>query len=76
MQQHDDIRRGKAVRVARQDAEKAKLAVYGYDQHQHYGDDGVVTDVKETDDGTWYVVRFDEYGRDAVPYRPRELETL
>jgi len=50
--------------------------VYGYDHHEHYGDAGVVTDVRETDAGTWYVVRFDEYGWDALPYRSDELEPV
>lgn len=70
------LRRGTSVRIARQDPKKAKLAVYGYDHHEHFGDDGVVTDVRQTDSGTWYVVRFDEYGWDALPYRPDELETV
>lgn len=74
MTQEERLRRGEPVRVARQDASKAKLAVYGYEQYRHYGDDGVVTEIRETDRGTWYVVRFDEYGRDAVAYRPQELE--
>ncbi|MFC3476872.1 DUF1918 domain-containing protein [Halobacterium litoreum] len=74
MQHEVALRRGENVRVARQDPEKAKLAVYGYDHHQHFGDDGVVTEIRETEDGTWYVVRFDDYGRDAVAYRAHELE--
>jgi len=76
MAQTEQLRRGVPVRVARQDPEKAKLAVYGYDYHAHYGDFGVVTDVRQTDSGTWYVVRFDEYGLDALPYRPKELEPV
>lgn len=69
-------RRGQSVRVVRQSADKAKLAVCGYERHQHFGDDGVVTEVRRTDDGTWYVVRFDAYGHDAVPYRHDELERV
>lgn len=76
MAREGELRRGKQVRVARQDAEKAKLALYGYDWHEHFGEDGVVTDVRETDNGRWYVVRFDDYGRDAVPYTPEELEPV
>ena len=72
----EPLRRGSPVRVARQDPEKAKLAVCGYDYHEHYGDAGVVTDVRRSDSGTWYVVRFDEYGLDALPYRPEELEPV
>jgi hypothetical protein len=71
-----DLRLGQPVRVTRQSAEKAKLAVHGYDHHQHFGDDGVVTDVRDTDDGVWYVVRFDDYGHDAVPYRHDELKRV
>jgi hypothetical protein len=69
-----ELRRGQSVRVVRQSADKAKLAVYGYERHQHFGDAGVVTDVRRTDDGKWYLVRFDDYGHDIVPYRPEELE--
>jgi|AntDeeMetageno51_2_1112566.scaffolds.fasta_scaffold05990_2 hypothetical protein len=76
MARSERLRRGVPVRVARQDPQKAKLAVYGYDHHEHYGDAGVVTDVRETDAGTWYVVRFDEYGWDALPYRSDELEPV
>jgi hypothetical protein len=76
MAQKTELRRGKRVRVARQDADKAKLALYGYDRHEHFGEDGVVTDVRETDSGKWFVVRFDDYGREAVPYTPEELEPL
>lgn len=70
------LRRGQRVRVVRQSADKAKLAVCGYERHEHFGEDGVVTDVRRTDDGTWYIVRFDEYGHDAVPYRQDELEPV
>ncbi|WP_336038070.1 hypothetical protein [Halobacterium yunchengense] len=70
------FRRGQSVRVVRQSADKAKLAVCGYERHEHFGDDGVVTDVRRADDGTWYVVRFDDYGLDAVPYRTDELEPV
>lgn len=70
------LRRGQRVQVARQSADKAKLAVCGYERHQHFGDDGVVTDVRRTEDSVWYVVRFDEYGHDAVPYRHDELEPV
>jgi len=69
-----DLRLGQPVRVARQSADKAKLAVHGYDHHQHFGDDGVVTDVRPGSDGPRVVVRFDDYGRDAVTYTPDELE--
>ncbi|MCG1003347.1 MULTISPECIES: hypothetical protein [Halobacterium] len=69
-----DLRLGQPVRVTRQSADKAKLAVHGYDRHQHFGDDGVVTDVRAGSDGPRIVVRFDDYGRDAVTYRPKELE--
>lgn len=71
-----ELRRGRPVRVVRQSADKAKLAVYGYERHQHFGDEGVVTDLRRTDDGVWYVVRFDDYGHDAVPYRHDELEPV
>ncbi|MFB6269951.1 MAG: hypothetical protein ABEH83_08415 [Halobacterium sp.] len=70
------LRRGQRVRVVRQSADKAKLAVCGYERHEHFGEDGVVTDVRDTDDATWYVVRFDDYGHDAVPYRQDELEPV
>ncbi|MXR21097.1 hypothetical protein [Halobacterium bonnevillei] len=75
-QTEQTLRRGERVRVARQSADKAKLAVCGYERHQHFGDDGVVTDVRRTEDGAWFVVRFDEYGHDAVPYRHDELEPV
>jgi hypothetical protein len=75
-QTEGELRRGQRVRVARQSADKAKLAVCGYDRHQHFGDDGVVTDVQRTETDDWYVVRFDEYGRYAVPYHPDELEPV
>ncbi|MCD2199588.1 MULTISPECIES: hypothetical protein [unclassified Halobacterium] len=71
-----DLRLGQPVRVTRQSAEKAKLAVHGYDHHQHFGDDGVVTDVRPGSDDPRIVVRFDDYGRDAVTYRPDELELV
>lgn len=71
-----ELRPGEQVRVVRQDGERAKLAVYGYRLHEHYGDHGVVTAVVETDHGTRYVVRFDDYGRDALPYRREELRRV
>ncbi|MGB9965419.1 hypothetical protein [Halobacterium sp. CBA1126] len=71
-----ELRLGQPVRVARQSADKAKLAVHGYDRHQHFGDDGVVTDVRPGSDEPRVVVRFDDYGRDAVTYRPEELESV
>jgi hypothetical protein len=70
------LRRGQHVCVARQSADKAKLAVCGYERHEHFGEEGVVTDVRRTEAGTWYVVRFDDYGHDAVPYRHDELEPV
>lgn len=71
-----DLRPGERVQVTRQDAERAKLAVYGYRLHEHYGDDGVVTAVVEGEEETRYVVRFDDYGRDALPYRREELQRV
>lgn len=71
-----DLRLGQPVRVVRQSADKAKLAVHGYQHHEHYGDDGVVTDVQPGSDEPRVVVRFDDYGRDAVTYRPDELELV
>ena len=71
-----ELRPGERVRVAHQDGERAKLAVYGYRLHRHYGDDGVVTAVVESDRGARYVVRFDKYGRDALPYRREELRRV
>ncbi|NIC00563.1 hypothetical protein [Halobacterium sp. R2-5] len=73
-QSRSKLRLGQPVRVVRQSADKAKLAVHGYEHHAHYGDDGVVTDVRPGSDGERVVVRFDDYGRDAVTYRPEELE--
>ncbi|WP_232685847.1 hypothetical protein [Halobacterium zhouii] len=71
-----ELRLGERVRVTRQDGERAKLAVYGYRLHEHYGDDGVVTGVVESEHGMRYVVRFDEYGRDALPYHREELRRV
>ena len=75
-QRQRGLRRGQRVRVVRQSADKAKLAVCGYERHEHFDEDGVVTDVRQTGDGAWYIVRFDEYGHDAVPYRQDELGTV
>lgn len=71
-----ELRPGERVRVVRQDGERAKLAVYGYRLHEHYGDDGVVTAVVESEQGVRYVVRFDDYGRDALPYHRGELQRV
>lgn len=71
-----DLRPGERVQVTRQDAERAKLAVYGYRLHEHYGDDGVVTAIVEGEEETRYVVRFDDYGRDSLPYRREELQRV
>lgn len=72
----NELRPGERVRVTRQDGERAKLAVYGYRLHEHYGDEGVVTAVVESERGTRYIVRFDRYGRDALPYRREELRLV
>jgi len=71
-----ELRLGQPVRIARQSADKAKLAVHGYENHEHFGDVGVVTDVRPADDGDRVVVRFDDYGHDVVTYSPEELEEL
>ena len=75
-QSANELRPGERVRVVRQDGERAKLAVYGYRLHEHYGDDGVVTAVVDSERGTRYVVRFDRYGRDALAYRRGELRRV
>lgn len=68
------FRRGTPVRVTRQSADRAKLAIFGFPLHEHYGDVGRVTDVEEGPAGIRYEVRFDRYGDERLVFEEDELE--
>ena len=65
---------GTPVRVTRQSAVRAKLALFDYPLHEHFGDVGRVTSVEETPRAVRYEVRFDPYGDDRLVFDEQELE--
>lgn len=69
------FRPGMQVRVARQSADRAKLAVFGFPLHEHFGDVGRVVDI---DDGpiVRYEVRFDDHGEERLVFAEDELEPV
>jgi hypothetical protein len=68
------FRPGTPVRVTRQTATRAKLAIFGFPLHEHFGDVGHVTTVEDGPTSVRYEVRFDPYGDECLVFDETELE--
>lgn len=64
---------GTRVRVTEEAADRSILAFIGYPDHDHYGEVGHVTDVREQGSRVKYEVSFDKWGDECLVFDETEL---